>query len=160
MSHRSLDGVMKLPRDLMSRSNLAPGIVGASLLLQLGIVRAVASVGGDGRVIVAGRELHRECWFRQQFDFPCPTCGLTRSVLHTLHGGFGAAWQLNPAGLFLVSGLLLLALALVFLTLHRRRSTLRASGAVHRRIRLATKVYAHFLLAVLFAHWLLEIATR
>jgi hypothetical protein len=159
MSNRSLIGGMKAPQDLMSRSSLAPGIVGASLLLQLGLVRAVASVGGD-RVFVAGREWHRECWFSGQFDFPCPTCGLTRSVIHTLHGQFVAAWQLNPAGLFLVSGLALLALALVFLTLHRQRSTLRASGAVHRRIRLATKAYAHFLLAVLFAHWMLEIATR
>ena len=159
MLNRSLTGEMKLPRDLMSGMRFAPGLVGASILLQLFILRSLASVVG-GRVFVAGRELRWECWFRERFDFPCPTCGMTRSVLHTLHGQFGEAWQLNPAGLFLVSGLALLGLALVFLALHRQRSTLRAGGAVQRRIRIATKAYAHFLLAVLFAHWMVEIATR
>jgi hypothetical protein len=159
VSHRSLISEMKLPRDLMSRTTLAPALAGAAILLQLFIVRALASVSG-GRVSVAGRDLHWECWFRQRFDFPCPTCGMTRSVLHTLHGQFGEAWQLNPAGLFLVSGLMLLGLALLFLTLHRQRSTPRAGGAVHRRIRIATKAYAHFLLVVLFAHWISEIAAR
>lgn len=159
MLSRSLNGTMKLPQNLMSRTRLAPGLVGASILLQLGILRALASVSG-GRVFVAGRELHWECWFRRLFDFPCPTCGLTRSALHTLHGQFGEAWQLNPAGLFLVCGLALLGLALIFLTLHRQRHTLLASGAVQRRIRIATKAYAYFLSAVLFAHWMIEIAAR
>lgn len=163
MLSRSLNGGTKRPRDLMSRlmsrTTLAPGLVGALVLLLLVIVRSLASVR-DGRVLVAGRELLWECWFNRWFDFPCPTCGLTRSVLHTLHARFGAAWQLNPAGLFLVSGAVLLALALLFLAFHRRRHTPAASGAVHRRIRIATKVYAHLLVAVLFAHWIVEIATR
>jgi hypothetical protein len=159
MSSRSLIGGMKLPRDLMSRTTLAPGLVGASIMLQLGILRAFVSVS-DGRVFVAGHGLHWECRFRQLFDFPCPTCGMTRSVLHTLHGQFGEAWQLNPAGLFLVAGLFLLGLALIFLAFHRRHHTPHASGAIHRRIRIATKVYAHWLVVVLFAHWMIEIATR
>lgn len=159
MSSRSLIRMMKSPRDLMSGMGLAPGLLGAFLLLQLVLVRALASVN-NGRVFVAGHELHWECWFRRGFDFPCPTCGLTRSVLHVLHGRPGAAWQLNPAGLFLVSGLVMLGLALVFLALHRRRHTPYASGGLHRRIRIATKVYAHLLIALLFAHWITEIATR
>ena len=143
----------------MSRLTHAPGIVGALVLLQLGLLRALASVN-DGQVFVAGRGLHWECWFKRGFGFPCPTCGLTRSLLLTLQGEVAAAWRLNPAGLFLVSGLLLLGLALVFLALHRRRRTPQASGAVQRRIRIATKVYAHALVAVLFAHWLAEIVMR
>ncbi|HEX8127629.1 MAG TPA: DUF2752 domain-containing protein [Pyrinomonadaceae bacterium] len=143
----------------MSRTTHVPGLSGALVLVQLGVLRALASVS-DGRVFVAGRELHWECWFKQQFDFPCPTCGMTRSVLLTLHGGFGEAWQMNPAGLFLVSGLAVLGLALLFLSLQRQRRTPRDSGAVQRRIRIATKVYAHLLIAVLFAHWIVEIAAR
>lgn len=148
-----------LTRDLMNRTTLAPGLSGALVLLLLGILRALASVR-DGRVLVAGRELEWECWFRRLFDFPCPNCGLTRSVLLTLHGHSGAAWQMNPAGLLLVCGLVLLALALIFLAFHRQRHTPQASGAVHRRIRVYTKVYAHLLIAVLFAHWLRELASR
>jgi len=143
----------------MNRTTLAPGLSGALVLLLLGLLRALASVR-DGRVSVAGRELEWECWFKHLFDFPCPNCGLTRSVLLTLHGQLGAAWQMNPAGLLLVSGLVLLGLALIFLTFHRQRHTPHASGAVHRRIRIYTKVYAHLLIAVLFAHWFLKLAAR
>ena len=143
----------------MSRTTLAPGFIGALLLLQLAVLRALASVG-DGRVFVAGREFGWECGFKRLFGFPCPTCGLTRSVIHTLHGQFGEAWQLNPAGLLLVSGLILLAPALLFLSVQRRRLTPAASGALHRRIRIATKVYAHLLVALLFAHWITESVMR
>ncbi len=142
-----------------SRTTLAPGFIGALILLQLAVLRALASVG-DGRVFVAGREFDWECGFRRLFAFPCPTCGLTRSVIHTLHGQFGEAWRLNPAGLLLVSGLILLALALLFLSVQRRRLTPADSGALHRRIRIATKVYAHLLVALLFAHWITESVMR
>ena len=168
MLSRSLNGGTKRPSNLMSlttlgnlmsRTSSAPGLTGALVLLQLGILRSLASVR-DGRVFVAGRELLWECWFKRGFDFPCPTCGLTRSVLYTLHLQFDAAWQMNPAGLFLVSGLVLLALALLFLAFHRRGHAPATSGAIHRRIRIFTKVYAHLLIALLFAHWITEIATH
>ncbi|MDQ1557053.1 MAG: hypothetical protein QOD32_113 [Pyrinomonadaceae bacterium] len=149
----------KLTRDLISGINSAPGLVGALVLLQLVSVRALASVV-DGRVFVLGRELRWECWFKRGFNFPCPTCGLTRSVILTLHGRAGEAWQQNPAGLLLVCGLVLLGLALLYLAFYRTRHTPHASGAIRRRIRIATKVYAHLLVAVLFAHWLVELASR
>jgi hypothetical protein len=151
--------VSRMMSRMMNWMTLAPGYTGALLLLQLVVVRALASVN-EGRVFLAGREFGWECAFKRLFDFPCPTCGLTRSVLHTLHGQFGAAWRLNPAGLLLVSGLILLALALIFLSLQRRRLTPADSGALHRRIRIATKVYAHLLVALLFAHWIIESAVR
>lgn len=161
MSEQSLIGRgAKLPRELMGATTRAPGLVGAFvLLLPLCVVRALASIS-DGRVFVVGRELRWSCWFERSFDFPCPAGGLTRSIVHTLHGQFGEAWRLNPAGVFLVAGLSLLGLALIFLALHRRRHTPTASGAVHRRIRIYTKVYAHLLVAALFAHWIDEIAAR
>jgi len=148
-----------LIQNLMNRTQLAPGLVGALLLVQLVLVRSLASATSE-RVYVFGRELHWECWFRQQFNFPCPTCGLTRGVLLTLHGHVGAAWQLNPAGPLLVSGLLLLGLALIFLMLYRQKQMPASSGAWHRRIRIATKIYAHLLIMVLFVHWIIEIALR
>ena len=143
----------------MSGTNRAPGLVGALILSQLVVVRALASVT-DGRVLVSGRELRWECWLGQQSGLPCPTCGLTRGVLLTLHGRLGEAWQQNPAGLLLVFGLVLLGLALVYLAFYRARRTPHAAGALHRRIRVATKVYARLLVAVLFAHWFVELATR
>lgn len=142
-----------------NRAGSAPGLTGALLLLQLFIVRAFASATTE-RASLFGRELHWDCWFKQRLGFPCPTCGMTRSFLLSLQGQFTEAAALNPAGPLLVLGLVLFSLALLFLMFYRRRRTSLAAGAVHRRIRLGASVYGSFLVVVLFAHWLTEIAAR
>jgi hypothetical protein len=142
-----------------NRAGSAPGLSGALLLVQLVIVRAFASATTE-RAYLFGRELHWDCWFKQSFNFPCPTCGMTRSFLLTLQGQFREAASLNPAGLLLVCGLVLFSLALLFLMFYRQRHTSLAAGAVHRRIRLGASVYGSLLVVVLFAHWLGEIASR
>jgi len=142
-----------------NRAGSAPGLVGALLLVQLAVVRAFASATPE-RAYLFGRELHWECWFKQHFGFPCPTCGMTRSVLLSLHGQFREAAVLNPAGLLLVLGLVLFGLALIFLMFYRRRNTGLAAGVVHRRIRLGASAYGSLLVVVLFAHWLGEITSR
>jgi cbb3-type cytochrome oxidase subunit 3 len=142
-----------------NRAGSAPGLVGALLLLQLAVVRAFASATTE-RAYLFGRELHWGCWFKQRFGFPCPTCGMTRSVLLSLQGQFTEAAQLNPAGLLLVIGLVLFSLALIFLMFYRQRHTRFDAGALHRRIRLTASAYGSLLVIVLFAHWLAEIAAR
>jgi hypothetical protein len=142
-----------------NRAGSAPGLVGALLLVQLAFVRALASATPE-RAYLFGRELHWDCWFKQHFGFPCPTCGMTRSVLLTLHGQFNEAARLNPAGLLLVFGVVLLGLALIFLMFYRARRTSLDAGVVHRRIRLTASAYGSLLVVVLFAHWLAEIAAR
>ncbi|HKP71601.1 MAG TPA: DUF2752 domain-containing protein, partial [Pyrinomonadaceae bacterium] len=88
-------------------------------------------------------------------------CGMTRSVLLSLHGQFVEAARLNPAGLVLVCGLVLFGLSMLFLMFYqqRHRATL-AAGLVHRRIRIGASVYASLFFAVMFAHWLAEVASR
>ncbi|MCA1555073.1 MAG: DUF2752 domain-containing protein [Acidobacteria bacterium] len=142
-----------------NRAGSAPGLVGALLLVQLGVLRLLASATPE-RAYLFGRELHWECWFKQHFGFPCPTCGMTRSFLLSLHGQFKEAAGLNPAGLLLVLGLVLFSLALIFLMFYRQRNTSLAAGVVHRRIRLGASVYGSLLVVVLFAHWLGEITSR
>ena len=142
-----------------NRAGSAPGLVGALLLVQLAFVRALASATPE-RAYLFGRELRWDCWFKQHFGFPCPTCGMTRSVLLSLQGQFREAASVNPAGLLLVLGLVLFSLALIFLMLYRQRRTSLAAGAVHRRIRLGASAYGSLLVVVLFAHWLGEIASR
>jgi len=142
-----------------NRAGSAPGLVGALLLVQLAVVRLVASATTE-RAYLFGRELHWGCWFKERLGFPCPTCGMTRSVLLSLHGQFSEAARLNPAGVLLVVGLVVFSLALIFLMFYRRRRTSLDAGAVHRRIRLGASVYGSLLVFVLFAHWLAEIASR
>src|SRR5579871_5461233 len=65
----------------------------------------------ETRVFFAGRALDWKCGFHTAAGLPCPTCGLTRSVVMSLHGEFVRAWHLAPGGPALVIGLAALALA-------------------------------------------------
>jgi len=121
--------------------------------VQLVLIRSLASATSE-RVYVFGRELHWECWFRQQFSFPCPTCGLTRGVLLTLHGHVGAAFRLNPTAPLLVCGLIAFAVALLCLAAYRQRREPLAAGRLHGRIRMGATVYGWLFCAALLTHWL------
>ena len=142
----------------MNRAGAAPGVVGALLLLQLVVLRVVASADAQ-RVFVFGRELHWGCWFRERFGVPCPTCGMTRSTLLAVHGQLGAAWHLNPAGALLAPGLFVFACALLFLACYQLTHPARDAGRMHAHLRRLTSAYAALFVAVLVGHWLLAVAT-
>jgi hypothetical protein len=133
-----------------------PGLVGASLLVLLAALRAFASANSE-RVFVLGRELQWGCLFQRAFGIPCPICGMTRGVLLTLHGHLGDALRLNPAAPLLVAGLVLFAIALIFVSLYQRARDPLSAGRLHARVRIVSRAYAGLLFAVLFAHWIAEI---
>ena len=41
------------------------------------------------------------CLFKHIFNYPCPSCGLTRSVFSFFHGDISGAFSFNPLGPFL-----------------------------------------------------------
>lgn len=41
------------------------------------------------------------CVFRDWLGAPCPTCGVTTSASHLVHGGLRAAWMTQPLGVLL-----------------------------------------------------------
>ena len=56
------------------------------------------------------------CGFQQQYDLPCPTCGVTRASLYFSQGRVFRAFYIQPAGallcvVFAVSGVLALPVA-------------------------------------------------
>lgn len=136
-----------------------PACVGALVLLHLYAVRAFASATPE-RVYIFERELSWGCLSEKAFGLPCPACGMTRSVLLTLHNRVGAALALNPAGPLLVAGLLLAAASLIFLAFYQHARNPRAVGALQRRLRRGARAYSSLLLIVLFAHWLAELCGR
>jgi hypothetical protein len=133
-----------------------PGFVGASLLLLLVTLRALASATPE-RVFFLGREIVWGCLFRRAFGVPCPACGMTRGVLLTLDGHITDALRLNPAAPLLVVGLILFAVALIFVAIYQRAHDPRAVGRLHARVRVATRAYAGLLFAVTLAHWIAEV---
>jgi hypothetical protein len=71
-------------------------------------------------------ETHRQlglppCTFFKVTGFPCPSCGMTTSFSHLVHGDVGNSLRANPVGTLLaVYGLALVPWCLVSATLARR----------------------------------------
>jgi hypothetical protein len=130
----------------------AAGAVGLAIVGAAGAVRALATATPQA-VYFAGRELEWVCSIRQQFGIPCPSCGLTRSVLLTLHGHLGAALEVNPGGPLVVLGVALLAALLFALALPRRPRAPRESDALVRRAVVVASAYGCLTTAVLLVHW-------
>ena len=80
--------------------------LGAALAVLL--VGWLLDVKGDGRVGPRGRPefvLPELCAAKRFFALPCPGCGLTRSVIHLMHGEVRASLAMNPAGVLIVAAL-------------------------------------------------------
>jgi hypothetical protein len=69
----------------------------------------------EEHVFVLGRPIEWVCALRSRFGLPCPTCGLTRSLVMSLHGEFARAWRMAPAGPVAVVGLVGFAMAMLAL---------------------------------------------
>jgi hypothetical protein len=136
------------------RSRLAAGVTGGVLLAQLVVLRLV-STANEQFVTLAGRELHWGCAFRDAFGVPCPNCGMTRSVVFSLHGDLARAFEMNPAGPLLVAGGLVLGALLVASAFRRPRVAARAPAAnFMRRVVVGTAAYGGLVFVVLMANWL------
>ena len=94
-----------------ARSPVA-AVVGAVILADAALARLLLSADAE-RVYWLGKPIPLACAFRRATGLPCPTCGLTRSTVLTLHGNLGPAWRAMPAGPVFVLGALGIALALV-----------------------------------------------
>ncbi len=85
-------------------------VVGAVVLANAALARLVLEADLE-RVYFLGNPIPLACAFRRSTGLPCPTCGLTRSIVLALHGNVAAAWHVMPAGPILVLGALSFALA-------------------------------------------------
>src|ERR1700722_11091428 len=82
------------------------------------------------------------CAFRARFGLPCPSCGLTRSVVMSLHGEFAAAWRMAPAGPVVVVGMIAFAFALLALAWLQGASAPGWEAYVRAWIRKSAAIYA------------------
>ena len=105
---------------------LAAGV----LILLDAIAARVVLTADEACVYVFGHAIAWECAWRRA-GLPCPTCGMTRSVVMALHGEIGRAWHVAPGGPVLAAGLLAVAAALLGLP----------SGAPHGRAGCARAVW-------------------
>jgi hypothetical protein len=106
-------------RAVAARPGFPAFIVGCVTLADLAAGRALLQAD-ETRVYIVGRALDFQCAFRSATGLPCPTCGITRSVVMSLHGEFVRAWSMAPVGPVAVLGLLAFALAMLALAFIQR----------------------------------------
>ena len=130
----------------MHTRNPAAVISGVIVLLDAFLAR-LALTADDARVYVFGRAIPWECAMRRA-GLPCPTCGMTRSMVMALHGELGRAWHMAPGGPVLLAGALLAAIALL----------ISAGGrvAVPRWVRTGGVIYAAIAVAIWLGGWAVQ----
>jgi hypothetical protein len=127
-------------------------VAGGAIFLQGALVRLLFSAD-PGRVYFLGHPILLECALRSKYGLPCPTCGMTRSVVLALHGDFALAWQLSPGGVAAVLGMALLGLAAWALALTQWRRAAKWEAAVWGAVRRWAPVYGAAATVVWLAGW-------
>jgi hypothetical protein len=138
--------------ELASRAGFPAFAVAFVTFADLAAARALLRAD-EARVYFAGRALDLQCAFREATGLPCPTCGLSRSIVMSLHGEFARAWKMAPAGPVAVAGVALFAAALlVYALLHARGGAPRIS-AMRLWVRRGALAYAAAIVAIWAGGW-------
>jgi hypothetical protein len=135
-----------------STSGWAAAVTGSLIAIEAALVRLLLTAD-EARVYVLGHPIAWVCGFRSRFELPCPTCGMTRSVVLTLHGEVLRAWRLAPAGPVAVFGLLAFAAALLLIGALQRRGARRLEGRTKAWVRRGALLYAGAAAVVWIAGW-------
>lgn len=142
-----------------SGPGFAAGVVAAAILVELTAAGMALSADREHVYVFGKVQTGAMCLFKQRFGISCPTCGMTRSVVLTLHGEAGTAWQLNPGGPIAVLTTLYLSGAMLALAFFQRTGRDSAAGTARRRIRLSTLMLGVALAAAVVFHWVSELLT-
>jgi hypothetical protein len=111
-------------------------VAGAVIWLDALLVRLLFRAD-QGDVWFLGRKIAWVCSLRARLGLPCPTCGLTRGMVLTLHGDVAGAWLVSPAAPVFAFGLLAIGTGLLLLpwlpglrTRFRRAALIFAAAAI------------------------------
>ncbi len=127
---------------------IAGGVILADAVAARWLLRA-----DEEHVFVLGRPIAWVCALRARFGLPCPTCGITRSVVMSLHGEFARAWRIAPVGPAAVIGAIAFAFAMLALAWAQwsGRSAEEALAGVW--LRKAALIYAAGVVAIWLGGW-------
>jgi hypothetical protein len=137
-----------------SEAGGAAGFTGLALILQAAAAFILLRAD-DERVYFLGRPLVWVCAMKSRLHLPCPTCGMTRSLVLSLHGEVGRAWRIAPGGPVFLFGVLALAAALIALSVFGEASRRELAKSWLRR---SAVVYAGFATMVWLAGWAVSFA--
>lgn len=130
-----------------------PALVVGWVILADALAARLLLRADEEHVFVLGRPIAWVCALRAQFGLPCPTCGLTRSVVMSLHGEFARAWRMAPAGPVVVVGMIAFALAMLALACSQWAGRPRLDAQTQAWIRKGVAIYAVGALVVWLGGW-------
>jgi Protein of unknown function (DUF2752) len=135
---------------MMNRRSVSAAALAGAILLQLATVRVFLSADAGG-VTFAGSRYADACFLQRYAGIPCPTCGMTRSVVLTLHGDLGPALRINPAGPLWVLAALTVSAALLYFAWRpgERAKRRMVSLALAQGLAVAVVLAGHWVRAVL-----------
>jgi hypothetical protein len=107
----------------------------------------------ESKVYFLGRPLGWVCGLKSALGLPCPTCGMTRSIVLSLHGEFARAWRMAPAGPVVLLGLLGFAVALLAISGIRVAGATERDGVVRIWLRRCALAYAGVATTVWLGGW-------
>ena len=143
--------------EITSRPGLPAFAIAFVTFADLAAARALLRAD-EARVYFVGRAINLHCAFRDATGLPCPTCGLSRSVVMSLHGEFARAWGLAPAGPVAVIGVALFAAAMLVLAMLQARGERSLAAGARFWIRRTALAYSAALTAVWACGWLIAFA--
>jgi hypothetical protein len=128
-----------MARGFTSRAGFTAAVLGVMLLAELAATSLLFSADQDF-VYFLGHRINYVCAARQRFGVPCPTCGLTRGFVLTVHGKTREAWRLSPTGPLAAVGMFGMgALLLIYAALQQRRGQI---NKFRRSVRAGALAYA------------------
>jgi hypothetical protein len=133
----------------MKAARNQPALVAGIVILLDALAARLTLTADQARVYVLGRPIGWQCSMRR-IGLPCPTCGMTRSIVITLHGGWAQAWSIAPGGPVLAAGLLALAVALCLFALRR--------SPWPRWLRVGGTIYAAAAFSIWLGGWAVQFA--
>jgi hypothetical protein len=139
-----------------SRPGFVASVTGATILLEL-VIGGLLFTADREMVRLAGFPLEVKCAFKARFGVPCPACGMTRSLVLTLHGDIATAAELNLGGPIAIFGMLGFAAAMLWLGWRQRRRPDDQLEVAQNRIRWVTAASGLALIAIVCAHWVRQL---
>jgi Protein of unknown function (DUF2752) len=139
------------------RFNYQAGIVGVMSLLSLLIINLVTSAT-NSKVWLFGSETHIGCWFKEKYGVPCPLCGMTRSIILTLHGNIGEAFQMHIGGPLAIFGILIFGFTMLAFALPEKSNKFyRLAYNPELKVLTAITIYFVVITFISFVYWLLRL---
>jgi Protein of unknown function (DUF2752) len=132
---------------------LLPALFAAMLLVELAAAHVLLTADSE-TVFFEGRPIHAACSFKQRFGVPCPACGISRSLVMTLHGDVATASVLNPGGPLAIFTMLYFAGAMLWLAVRRKLRPAADFERTTKVIQWSTAAMGITLIVAVGIHWI------